>query len=351
MSVTRAYAAMRADAALAPFSLKRRTVRASDVAIDIIYCGVCHSDIHQARDEWRSTTFPVVPGHEIIGRVASTGSGVTRLKPGDLVGVGCLVDSCRACTECRDGLEQFCERGATFTHNSEDRAGGGGPMTYGGYSEHIVVDESFVLRISDRLDPAAAAPLLCAGITTYSPLRQWNVQQGMKVGVVGLGGLGHVGLKLAKALGAHCVLFTRSPGKAEDARRFGADEVVVSTDANTMQNHEGSFDLVLDTVSADHDVNALLALLRRDGTLVLVGAPPSSVSVAPFRLLNPRKRFAGSFIGGIRETQEMLDFCADNNVTCDVEVIPVQKLDEAYERMLKSDVKYRFVVDAASLRV
>jgi uncharacterized zinc-type alcohol dehydrogenase-like protein len=343
--MTKAYAAMRAGAPLAPFSLERRAPRATDVAIDILYCGVCHSDIHQVRDEWGGTTFPLVPGHEIVGRVARTGAGVTKVKPGELVGVGCLVDSCRRCAECGEGLEQFCAR-ATFTQNSRTADGG---VTYGGYAQHIVVDEAFVLRISERLDPAAAAPLLCAGITTYSPLRHWRVQAGTKVGVVGLGGLGHIALKLAKALGAHCVLFTRSAGKAEDARRLGADEIVLSTDAAAMQHHRGSCDLVLDTVSADHDVDALLALLRRDATLVLVGAPPRAISVTPWSLLNPRKRLAGSFLGGIRETQEMLEFCAQHAITCDVEVIAAPQLDEAYERMLKSDVKYRFVVDAASL--
>jgi len=348
MPEIRAFSARGPRDALAATTIARREPRDSDVAIDILYCGVCHSDIHTARDEWGGTRYPCVPGHEIIGRVRAVGKAVTKVKVGDVAGVGCLVGACRECAQCKDGFEQLCERGATFTYNSEDPLGGG--TTYGGYSEAIVTDEAFVLRVSDKLDPAAAAPLLCAGITTYSPLRHWNVQKGQKVGIVGLGGLGHMGVKLAKAFGAHVVLFTTSASKAEDARRLGADEVVLSRDANAMARQNGSFDFVLDTVSAEHDIGALLALLRRDATLTLVGAPEKPLPIGAFSVIFGRKRLSGSLIGGIAETQEMLDFCAANAITADVEVIPVQQINEAYERMLKSDVKYRFVIDAASLR-
>ncbi|HEU4411250.1 MAG TPA: NAD(P)-dependent alcohol dehydrogenase [Polyangiaceae bacterium] len=346
MTETKGYATTGPTAPLGPFSLKRREPRANDVQIDILYCGVCHSDLHTARNEWKNTVYPCVPGHEIIGRVARAGSGVRKVKAGDLVGVGCMVDSCRGCGACEGGLQQFCERGATFTYNSPEGPDGG--VTYGGYAQSIVVDEAFVLRVSEKLDPAAAAPLLCAGITTYSPLRHWKVSKGQTVGIVGLGGLGHMGLKFANAFGARVVLFTSSPGKAEDAKRLGAHEVVVSKDPAAMKAQQNRFDFILDTVSADHDVNAYVSLLRRDGTLVLVGAPEKPLPLASFSLIFGRRSLAGSLIGGIEETQEMLDFCAERGITSDVEVIAASKINEAYERMLKSDVKYRFVIDAAS---
>jgi alcohol dehydrogenase (NADP+) len=343
---TKAYAATGPTSPLGPFSLQRREPGPNDVQIEILYCGVCHSDLHQARNEWRNTNYPCVPGHEIVGRVIRTGAGAKKYQAGDLVGVGCLVNSCQGCGACEAHSEQFCERGATFTYNSPDPRGG---FTYGGYSQSIVVDEAFVLRVPDGLDPAAAAPLLCAGITTYSPLRRWKVSAGQKVGIVGLGGLGHMGLKFAHALGAHVVLFTSSPNKAEDARRLGAHEVVVSKDPEAMKPHRGSFDFILDTVSADHDVNAYLALLRRQGTMVLVGAPEKPLDVAAFSLIGAGRALAGSLIGGLEETQEMLDFCGEHRLACDVEVIKIQQINEAYERMLKSDVKYRFVIDVHSL--
>ncbi len=345
---TRAYAAQAADTPLAPFGIERRTPTEKDVEIEILYCGVCHTDLHFARNEWGMTTFPCVPGHEILGKVTRVGRGVKSFKPGDLAAVGCMVDSCRTCPSCKRGLEQFCLAGSTFTYNGPDKHTGG--ITYGGYSESIVCDEGFVLRVPPNLDPASAAPLLCAGITTYSPLRHWNVSKGQKVGIVGLGGLGHMGVKFAHTMGAQTVLFTTSPGKAADAKRLGADEVVISRDADQMGRHAGSFDFILDTVSADHDLNAYLALLKLDGTLVVVGAPPTPLPVAVFSLLLPRRHLAGSLIGGIRETQEMLDFCGERTIACDVEVIPIQKINEAYERLLRSDVKYRFVIDMASIR-
>ncbi|CAG0993473.1 partial alcohol dehydrogenase (NADP+), partial [Anaerolineae bacterium] len=317
-----------------------------------LFCGVCHSDLHQARDEWHGvmpTVYPCVPGHEVLGRVVKAGSGVTRFKEGDLAAVGCMVDSCRSCSECKDDLEQFCAKGAVFTYNSPDAHLGG--MTYGGYTNVIVVDEAFVLKVPAGLDPAGAAPLLCAGITTYSPLRHWGAGPGKKVGVVGLGGLGHMGVKLAHAMGAHVVLFTTSAGKTADAKRLGADEVVLSKDPEAMKAHAGSFHFILDTVAAPHDLDAYTTLLRRDGTLCLVGAPEyPHPSPTVFNLIFGRKSIAGSLIGGIRETQEMLDFCAEKGLTADIETIPVQKVNEAYERMLRSDVKYRFVIDMASLK-
>lgn len=316
--------------------------------IDILFCGVCHSDLHTARNEWANTVYPCVPGHEIIGRVAATGAHAKRFKPGDIVGVGCIVDSCRKCSSCTVGLEQYCENTFIGTYNGEDRYVGG--VTKGGYSKSIVVTEHFVLRIPDQRNLAAVAPLLCAGITTYSPLKHWKVTSGQKVGIVGLGGLGHMGLKLAHAFGAHTALFTTSPSKAEDAKRLGADEVILSKDANQMAKHANSFDFILDNVSAQHDVNAYLNLLRRDGTMVLVGAPEQPLPIAPFSVIPNRRQFAGSMIGGIPETQEMLDFCAQHNITADVEVIPIQQINEAYERMLRSDVKYRFTIDMASLQ-
>ncbi len=347
----RAYAAASADAPLAPATVRRRAPGPQDVRLDVLFCGVCHSDLHQARDEWHAhmpTVYPCTPGHEIVGRVASVGSTVRRFKPGDLAAVGCLVDSCRACSACGDGQEQFCEAPATFTYNSPDKHLGG--VTYGGYSESMVVDEAFVLRVPERLDPAGVAPLLCAGITTYSPLRHFGVRAGQKVGVVGLGGLGHMGVKFARAFGARVVVFTTTPQKAADALRLGAHEVVLSRDEAQMQAHGGSFDFILDTVSAAHDVNAYLRLLKRDATLTLVGAPETPVAVDGFNLLFGRRRLAGSLIGGLRETQEMLDFCGQHGITADVEVVPMQKVNEAYERLLRSDVKYRFVLDLASLK-
>jgi len=347
---TKAYAAQAADAPLAPFSLTRREPLPHDVLIDILYCGVCHSDLHQARNEWHNTIYPCVPGHEILGRVAKVGSAVSKFKEGDLAAVGCMVDSCRTCPSCREGLEQYCETGGTvFTYNGPDKVLGG--VTFGGYSENIVVDEAFVLKVSDKVtDLAATAPLLCAGITTYSPMRHWKVGPGQKVGIVGLGGLGHMGVKFARAFGAHVVLFTTSPGKAEDAKRLGAHEVVVSKDPDAMAAQARSFDFVLDCVSAQHDINAYLQLLKRDGTLVLVGAPEHPLPVSAFGLLMPRRNFAGSGIGGVAETQEMLDFCAERGITCDVETIGIQDVETAYERLLKNDVRYRFVIDMATLK-
>ncbi len=345
---TNGYAAQSSTSPLSPFSFERRTPGPQDVQIDILYCGVCHSDLHTARNEWTNSTYPVVPGHEIVGRVVKVGSQVRNFKEGDLAGIGCMVDSDRTCPSCKAGLEQYCDGPATFTYNSEDKKLGG--MTYGGYSKTIVVDEAFVLRLPANLNLAATAPLLCAGITTYSPLRHWKVQKGQKVGVVGLGGLGHMGLKFANAFGAHVTLFTTSTKKTEDAKRLGAHEVVLSKDPAQMEKHLNSFDFILDTVSADHDINAFLNLLKRDGTLVLVGAPEKPLPVSAFSLIVGRHHLAGSGIGGIAETQEMLDFCGQHGITSDIELIPIQKINEAYERMLRSDVKYRFVIDMASLK-
>ena len=344
---TAAYAAQSATSSLAPFSFTRREPLPQDVQLEILFCGVCHSDLHTVRNEWKGTTYPAVPGHEIVGRVTAVGDEVKRFKAGDLAAVGCMVDSDRTCPNCKAGFEQFCDTGFTGTYNSPDKHLGG--MTYGGYSKSIVVDEHFVLHLPDKKNLAGVAPLLCAGITTYSPLRHWNVGKGQKVGIVGLGGLGHMGVKLANALGAHVVLFTTSPNKKEDAQRLGAHEVVVSKNQNEMDRHLNSFDFILDTVSAQHDLNAYLALLKRDSTLTLVGAPENPPVVEPFNLIIKRRQYAGSLIGGIPETQEMLDFCAERGITSDVEVIPIQKINEAYERMLRSDVKYRFVIDMASL--
>jgi alcohol dehydrogenase (NADP+) len=345
---TRAYAARTATSSLTPETITRRDPKPADVVIDILYCGVCHSDLHQVRNEWQSTIYPVVPGHEIVGRVVKVGKDVTKFKEGDLAAVGCMVDSCRSCENCRRGLEQYCIKFPILTYNGEDKHLGG--VTYGGYSESIVVDQAFVLKVSEKLNLAAVAPLLCAGITTYSPLHHWKVGSGQKVGIVGLGGLGHMGVKFAHALGAHVVLFTTSPGKAADAIRLGADEVVVSKDADAMKKHAGSFNFILDAVSADHDINTYLSLLKLDGTLVLVGAPDKPMPVAAFSLIFGRRSFAGSGIGGIQETQEMLDFCAEHNIVSDIELIGMQQINEAYDRLLKSDVKYRFVIDMASLK-
>ena len=344
---TKAFATGSAASQLGPFSFARRVPGAKDIQIEILFCGVCHSDLHTARNEWQNTTYPCVPGHEIVGRVSKVGCEVTKFKEGDLAGVGCIVDSCRHCASCSEGLEQYCEVGMVGTYNSPDEHLGG--TTYGGYSERIVVDENYVLHIPANLDPAGAAPLLCAGITTYSPLHHWNVGPGQKVGIVGLGGLGHMGVKLAAAMGAHVALFTTSPAKAQDAKRLGAEQVIVSTDPDQMAEHANSFDFILDTVSAKHDMNAYLGLLKRDGTLVLVGAPEKPLEVAAFSLIPQRKQLAGSMIGGIAETQEMLNFCGAHGITSDIELIPMQKINEAYERMLRSDVKYRFVIDMATL--
>ena len=347
----KAYAAHGATTPLAPLTIRRRDPGPHDVQMEILFCGVCHSDLHQVRDEWHNTvptTYPCVPGHEIVGRVVKVGSAVTRFQPGDHAAVGCLVDSCRTCASCREGLEQYCQGPATFTYNSEDKALGG--VTYGGYSTSVVVDEAFTLRVSKALDLAGAAPLLCAGITTWSPLRRWKVGGGQRVGVVGLGGLGHMGVKLANALDAHVVVFTTSPGKAGDAKRLGASEVVISTRAAEMEAQAGSFDFILNTVAAPHVLDAFTALLKRDGTLCLVGAPASPhPSPSVMGLIFGRKAIAGSLIGGIPETQEMLDFCAEHGIVADIEMIAAGDIEAAYERMLKSDVKYRFVIDTASM--
>ena len=334
---------------MASTTISRRDPSENDVQIEVLYCGICHSDLHQVRNEWKEvmpTVYPCVPGHEIVGRVTKVGSAVKKFQSGDLAAVGCMVDSDGTCPECKAGLEQFCPN-VTLTYNLPDKHLGG--VTYGGYSDSIVVDQRFVLRVPSNLNLAGAAPLLCAGITTYSPLRHHDIGKGKKVGVVGLGGLGHMGVKIAHALEAHVVVFTTSPKKKEDALRLGADEVVISRDANEMQKHVESFDFILDAVSADHDINAYINLLRRDGNITLVGAPEKPLAVPAFGLIMRRRSLSGSPIGGVAETQEMLDFCGQHNLTADVEVIPIQKVNEAYERMLKSDVKYRFSIDMASL--
>ncbi|GAA5528567.1 NAD(P)-dependent alcohol dehydrogenase [Herpetosiphon gulosus] len=347
MLTTKGYAAFSADAPFAPFQFERRDLTATDVQIEILYCGICHSDLHQARSEWDGTVYPIVPGHEIVGRVVAVGADVQKFSVGDAVGVGCMVDSCGECFDCRDGQEQFCSK-TTYTYNSPDLHTGG--VTYGGYSSQIVVDQHFVLRIAEHLDLARVAPLLCAGITTYSPLRHWKVQPGQKVGVVGLGGLGHIGVKIAKAMGAEVVLFTTSPHKAADAERLGAS-VVISKDAAGMRSQRNSFDFILNTVSAAHNLDDYLSLLKRDGTLCLVGVPENPHPTPSYPdLIFRRRQLTGSLIGGIAETQEMLDFCAEHNVLADIELIDVTQIDQAYERMLKSDVKYRFVIDLASLQ-
>ena len=350
MNYAKAYAAADATSPLAQTTIPRRVPGESDVQIEILFCGVCHSDLHQVRDEWNEvmpTVYPCVPGHEIVGRVTKVGSAVDGFKPGDLAAVGCMVDSDRTCLECQAGQEQFCPN-FILTYNFPDKHLGG--VTYGGYSDSIIVDQSFVLHVPNNLDLAGVAPLLCAGITTYSPMRHWGVTKGKKVGVVGLGGLGHMGVKFAHALGAHVVVFSTSPNKKEDALRLGADEVVISKNADEMEKHTRSFDFILDAVSADHDINAYINLLSRDGNLTLVGAPNKPLGVAAFALIMGRRSLSGSPIGGIKETQEMLDFCGEHNITADVEVIPIQKVNEAYERLLKSDVKYRFSIDMASLK-
>ncbi len=345
---TKAYAAPSATDPLAPFSLTRRDVGPHDVLIDIEYCGVCHTDIHIARNDWGGSIYPVVPGHEIIGRVVAVGDHVTNFNTGQLVGVGCMVDSCQECSSCDDDLEQYCENGFTATYNGQDKTLGG--QTFGGYSEHIVVHEKFVLNVSEKLDVTAVAPLLCAGITTYSPLRHWDIQKGDKVGVVGLGGLGHMGVKFAVAMGAEVTVITTSPNKEDDAKRLGAQHFLVSKDEAAMAEQANSFDFILNTIPVAHNVNPYIALLKRDATMVIVGAISPLPEVHGGGLVRGRKNVAGSLIGGIKETQEMLDFCAEHNIVCDVEMIDMQNINEAYERMIKSDVKYRFVIDMKSLK-
>ncbi|HWR17479.1 MAG TPA: NAD(P)-dependent alcohol dehydrogenase [Terriglobales bacterium] len=344
------YAAQSATSPLAPFSFERRVPGPKDVQIQILYCGVCHSDLHTVRNEWNNTIYPSLPGHEIVGRVTAVGNEVKKFKVGQVAAVGCMVGSCGTCPNCKQGYEQYCDVGFVGTYNGEDKVLGG--MTYGGYSTHVVVDEHFVLSVPENLQDnlAAVAPLLCAGITTYSPLHHWKVGPGQKVGVVGLGGLGHMAVKIAAAMGAHVVLFTTSPNKKDDALRLGAKEIVVTRDPANFEKHLNSFDFILDCVSAQHDINQYLNLLKRDGTLTLVGAPEKPLPAEAFSLIFKRRQFAGSLIGGIPETQEMLDFCGKHNIVSDIEIIPIQKINEAYERMLKSDVKYRFVIDMASLQ-
>ncbi|HZH18397.1 MAG TPA: NAD(P)-dependent alcohol dehydrogenase [Archangium sp.] len=347
MLTTHAFAATSAGKPLTPFSFEQREPGPHDVLIDILYCGVCHSDIHQARDEWGGSRFPMVPGHEIIGRVKQVGQHVKKLKVGDMAGVGCMVDSCRDCQTCRQDLEQFCEKQAAYTYNGTqmDRK----TPTYGGYATQIVVTEHFALKVPEGLDPAAAAPLLCAGITTYSPLRQWNCKQGDRVGVVGLGGLGHMAVKLAASMGAEVTVLSTSRSKEADARRLGAQGFEVTKDEGVFKKLAGRFDIIIDTISAPHDYNQHLRMLRPKGAMVLVGVPPKPTPVSAFALINGNKRLAGSSIGGIAETQEMLDYCAQHQIVSDIEIIPIQQINEAYERMLKSDVRYRFVIDMASL--
>jgi len=351
MYQAKAYSVTSSTAPFTSTTIQRRETTERDVQIEILFCGICHSDLHTARDEWSSvmpTTYPCVPGHEIVGRVTKSGAEVTQFKTGDLVGVGCMVDSDHICPTCQDHQEQFCQNG-TFTYNSPDKHGTA-PVTYGGYSESIVVDERFVLRVPANLDLAGVAPLLCAGITTYSPIHRWGDLKGKKVGIVGLGGLGHMGVKFARAFGAHVVVFTTSPGKKDDALRLGAHEVIISTNAEEMKQHADTFNFILDTIAADHDINAYINMLGRDGNITLVGAPETPLQVSAFALLFGRKSLSGSLIGGIAETQEMLDFCGSHNITSDVEIIPIQKINEAYGRLVKSDVKYRFSIDMASLQ-
>ncbi|MGE4534432.1 NAD(P)-dependent alcohol dehydrogenase [Halomonas sp.] len=349
MSQTRAYAAFADDQPLAPFSFERRQPRPDDVAIEILYCGVCHSDLHFAYNDWGMTRYPIVPGHEIVGRVTAVGDAVSRFKEGDMVGVGCMVDSCRDCQPCREGVEQYCENGFTMTYGSDDRHDGS--LTQGGYSDRIVVSEHFVLRMPEGIDLPSAAPILCAGITTYSPLRHYGVKAGHKVGVIGMGGLGHMGVKLAKALGAEVTVFTRSEAKVEEAKRHGADQVVVSSDEAQMEAVAETFDFMLDTVPVQHDLNPYLATLRYDGTHILVGLmDPIEPPVAGFNLIFKRRVLAGSLIGGIPETQELLELCAEQGITCDVEMINIDEINTAFTRMQKGDVRYRFVIDMQSLK-
>jgi len=344
----KAYGAKASDADLEQLDIKRREVLPNDVKIDILYCGVCHSDIHQVRNDWGNSKYPVVPGHEIIGRVIETGNEVSKFKEGDLVGVGCMVDSCQECESCKEGLEQYCENGMVGTYNGKDEHLGG--HTFGGYSETVVVREKFVLKVPENIDAKGAAPLLCAGITTWSPLRHWNVKKGDKVGVIGLGGLGHMGVKFAAALGAKVVMITTSPGKSEDAKKLGADEVLISKDEEQMKKHTGSFDFLLNTVPVKHDLNPYIGLLKRDATMVLVGAIEPLEEMHGGGLIIGRKSVAGSVIGGIPETQEMLDFCGEHDIVSDIEMIDMQNINEAFDRVTKSDVKYRFVIDMKSLK-
>jgi uncharacterized zinc-type alcohol dehydrogenase-like protein len=343
-----AYGNTAAEKPFGPLTIQRRAVKPNDVEIEILFCGICHSDLHTARNEWKGTVYPCVPGHEVIGKVTNIGNSVTKFKVGDIAGVGCMVDSCRECQYCKEGLEQYCDPGFTGTYNSTDKHIGG--RTYGGYSESIVVHEDFVLRIPSNLDLAATAPLLCAGITTFSPLNHWKVGPGKKVAIVGIGGLGHMGVKIAKAMGAHVTVITTTVAKIADAKRLGADEVILSTDAAQMKAAEGTLNFILDTVSAQHDINSYLGLLKVDGSLVLVGAPMDPLPVESFSLIMGRKSFSGSLIGGIAETQEMLDFCGKHDIVSDIELIGVDHINEAYERLLKSDVRYRFVIDMKSLK-
>ncbi|WP_129715731.1 NAD(P)-dependent alcohol dehydrogenase [Pedobacter sp. SYP-B3415] len=348
MTTVKAYAAQNADSPLAPFSLDRRSPETDDVEIEILYCGVCHSDIHTARNEWQGTMYPVVPGHEIVGRVTKTGSGVTKFKAGDIVGVGCFVDSCRTCSNCQDGLEQYCENGHSQTYNSylQDRK----TITYGGYSTHIVVTQDFVLRVSEDLPLENVAPLLCAGITTYSPLRHWGVTKGHRVGVVGLGGLGHMAVKLAVAMGAEVTMLSRSPNKKDDAERLGAHHFALTTDKEGVKKLANQFDFIIDTVSAEHDYNVYLSMLKTNGVMVLLGVPPVPAQVPAANLIFGRKSLVGSLVGGIRETQEMLDFCAEHNIVSDVELISIDQINEAFDRTIDGDVRYRFVIDMKSLK-
>ncbi len=347
MSETKAYAAQEATTPLAPFSIDRRDPKPHDVQIDIKYCGVCHSDLHTVRNEWGNTVYPVVPGHEIVGHVTAVGDKVSKYKVGDLVGVGCMVDSCRECDSCKEGLEQYCEVGMVGTYNGKERDGSG--ITFGGYSKQIVAHEDFVLKVSENLPLEGVAPLLCAGITTYSPLKHWNVQKGDKVGVVGLGGLGHMAVKLAASFGAEVTMLSHSPSKEKDAKELGAHKFVLTSDKEQVKAVTNYFDFILDTVSADHDYNHYLAMLKRDGKMVCVGAPSKPAEISAFNLLLQRKTLAGSLIGGIPETQEMLDYCAEHNIVSDVEVIDIKDINESYERMLKGDVRYRFVIDMSTL--
>lgn len=348
MYETKAYAAFHSEDDLKPFKLKRRALQEDDVFIEIDFCGVCHSDIHTVRSDWGSSNYPVVPGHEIIGRVKNIGSKVTRFEVGDIVGVGCLVDSCKNCSSCDDGLEQYCLHGNTGTYNAKDKISGG--FTYGGYSDQIVVKESFVLKIPDNIDPAAAAPLLCAGITTWSPLRKHSIQPGDKVGIIGLGGLGHMGVKFAHAMGAHVVMITTSAEKGIDAKRLGAQEVLISTDKEMMKKHRGTFDFLLNTIPVKHQADPYIQLLKVDATMVFIGAIEPIEPINIGLLVIKRKTLAGSLIGGIQETQEMLDFCGEHNIVCDIETIPIQQINEAYKRVVNNDIKYRFVIDMKSLK-
>ncbi|RAV31063.1 NAD(P)-dependent alcohol dehydrogenase [Sinomicrobium soli] len=344
---TKAFGTEAAAAPLEALNIRRREVTPHDVEIEILYCGICHSDLHAVHNDWGGTFYPIVPGHEIVGRISKVGENVTRFKAGDLAGVGCIVDSCRECSHCKEGDEQFCESGWTVVFNSPDKKYGG--ITYGGFSERIVVDENYVVRVPETLDMPGAAPILCAGITVYSPLKHWKTGPGKNVGIIGIGGLGHMAIKIAKAMGAHVTVFTTSQAKADDARRLGADDVVLSTDAEQMGSCPGQ-DMILDTVSARHDINTYINLLKVDGSLVMVGLPAEQLEIGASNVVHGRKSFSGSNIGGIAETQEVLDFCAEHNITAEIELIDVNQINNAFERLAKSDVKYRFVVDMAGLK-